>query len=236
MQLDRYQYLGIGLIGGGLTFAVFSYIVLLSIPLTALGLSVFIIGLILLQVPSNPLPTNQIRAMLEASLINVEALLEEYNALGSAVYLPSNSERVNAFIPLNEDSYPRNLRLSQIPKRVITKAGSTRGLLVFPPGGELVRLAMLPEDIGLKHALNKVLVHFTELANSVKSVEEAGQMIVELGKPKTSTEHVRVNKCLGSLPMSIAGCVIAHVLSKPVHFLREEITENKTTGFFDIDE
>ena len=117
-RLDRYQYLGLGFIGFGLLFTVFSYILLLSVSLTTFGLSVLILGLILLQVPSNPVPANQIRAMVEASLVNVEALLEEYNALGSAVYLPANDERVNAFISLSEDTDPKSLQLSRIPLHV----------------------------------------------------------------------------------------------------------------------
>ena len=109
-------------------------------------------------------------------------------------------------------------------------------MLVFPPGGELARLAMLPEDIGLEDALNSILVDFTESVNSVKAVVESGKVVVELDKPRFTTQYMRINKCLGSLPVSIAGCVIASVLSKPVYFLREMSVDDKTIGFFEIDE
>ena len=177
--------------------------VFLSVPLTALGLSTIILGATLLLVPSNPTPAHQIRAMVEASLVNIEALLEEFDVLGEAVYLPMD-ERISAFIPV-EEGMELNVDTERIPVRVLTESNGVPGVMVFPPGSELVRLALLPEDIQVEDALNAVLV-----------------------------DYDRVNQSLGSLAVSVSGCVIADILGKPVYFLREESVDNRLTGFFRV--
>ena len=230
--MDNYQYLGIVFISFAIPFALYSYFILLNIPLSAFGLSTLILGITLLQVPSSPIPSKQIRAMTEASLINIEALLEEYDVSGKAVYFTKDG-RVNAFIPIigevNTNFNPLNISL-----RVHTKIGNQEGIQIFTPGSELVRLAMIPEDTRLEDALNTVLVDFTELVEGLKAVEDNDQIIVELSKPKQDTEYDRVSKSLGSLGISVAGSVIATITNKPVFFEREEKETDKTTGYYRI--
>jgi hypothetical protein len=231
-MLDRYQYVGIGFISFGVLFSAFSYLVFLSVSLTALGLSTIILGATLLLVPSNPAPAHQIRAMVEASLVNIEALLEEFDVMGEAVYLPLD-DRVSAFIPI-EEGMELKLDTGGISVRVLTESNGVPGVMVFPPGSELVRLALLPEDILIEDALNAVLVDFVELANSVKVVSEGSQILVELVSPKVGSDYDRVNRSLGSLSVSISGCVIADIMGEPVFFLREESVDNILTGFFRV--
>jgi hypothetical protein len=230
--LDKYQNAGIGFISFGVLFAAYSYMIFLSVPLTALGLSTIILGATLLLVPSNPTPAHQIRAMVEASLVNIEALLEEFDVMGEAVYLPMD-ERVSAFIPV-EEGMELSIDIERISVRVLTESNGVPGVMVFPPGSELVRLALLPEDIQVEDALNTVLVDFAEMADSVKVVSEDDQVLVELVSPKVGSDYDRVNQSLGSLAVSVSGCVIADILGKPVYFLREESVDNKLTGFFRV--
>ncbi len=231
--MDKYQNIGIGFTSFGVIFAVYSYTVFENIPLTALGLSTIILGATLLLVPSNPTPAHQIRAMVEASLVNIEALLEEFDVMGKAVYLPPNDERVSAFIPL-EEGQESKIIADKVPVRVLTESNGVPGVRVFPPGSELVRLALLPEDILLEDALNAVLVDFVEMANSVKAVSESDHVLVELVSPKVGSDYDRVNNSLGSLAVSVSGCVIADNLGKPVYFLREETDGDTRTGFFRV--
>jgi hypothetical protein len=233
LKLDNYQHLGIGFISFGVIFASYSSLVFLSIPLTALGLSTIILGATLLLVPSNPIPAHQIRAMVEASLVNIEAMLEEFDVMGKAVYLPQD-ERIGAFIPIEEGQESSNI-VDKVPVRVLTESNGVPGVLVFPPGSELVRLALLPVEILLEDALTAVLVDFSELADSVKTVSQDDQILIELVSPKVGSDFDRVNNSLGSLSVSISGCIIAHSVNKPVYFLREEREENILTGFFRVD-
>ncbi len=235
-KYDNYQYLGIGLISYGALFAIYSYLILINVTFTAFGLSCIILGTTLLMVPSNPVPSHQIRAMLEGSLVNIEALLEEYDVYGKAVYYPSIDGKINCFVPINEQESALRVNVDNIPLRVFTKMGNLSGLLVFPPGSEVVRLAMLPDDIVVEDALNHVLVDFLEIVNSVKSVREMDEIVVELVDPKTTSVFPRVNKCLGSISVSVIGCVIAHVSGKPVMFIGEKFHEGNVVGFFRVGE
>ena len=228
MKLDGYQLLGLSLTSFGLVFGAYSYEVLLSVPLTSLGVACLVLGLTLLLVPSNPVPTQQIRAMMEGSLVNIEALLEEFNAQGKATYVPSE-DRVYAFIPTVEASVKVNP--GRTPVRVLTEAGGVPGLIVFPPGSVAVRLASLPEEVGVEDALAHVLVDFLEICESVKAVNEQGRVIVEINNPRTDTEYPRVNRSLGSAAVSVAGCVLARVTGSPVYLQSEDGTDKKVAVF-----
>lgn len=232
LALDRYQLLGLSLISFGAVFASYSYLVLQSVPMTALGLACIILGSTLLMVPGSPVPKHQVRAMMEGSLVNVEALLEEFDVMGKAVYLPPNEGRVYAFIPVQENADLGAINPQQVPVRVLSEAGRVRGVTVFPPGSEAVRLSLLPGEVGAEDALNHVLVDFIEAVESVKFVRRGGEAVVELGKPRAASEYPRVNECLGSYPVSVAGCVLAHVLRSPVYYRGEEASGDNTLGYF----
>jgi hypothetical protein len=156
--------------------------------------------------------------------------------MGKAVYLPPVEGRVNAFVPANMDADYSGLETEKIPLRVLTESGGEPGVLVFPPGSEAVRLALLPEDVGIEDALNSVLVDFTEIADEVKSVVELNQVIVEVSGRKSGSGFSRVNNSLGSLPISISGSVLAQVLGKPVRFIQEDESGRSLVGFFEVHE
>lgn len=230
LRYDQYRYLGIALTVFGYLFTIYSEWILSDVTLTALGISIIILGLTLFFVPSNPIPSHQIRAMLQGSLINIEALLEEFEALGKAIYLTPKNGRCNAFIPIEEK--PIHLNPDKIPNRLLTGTPTEPGLLVFPPGSEIVRLALLPDDIGLEDALNYVLVDILEAANNVKVVFEKEEIAIEITEPRNISDLPRVNHSLGSASVSVAGSTLAHVLDSPMCFVREEISEKKIFAFF----
>ena len=91
---------------------------------------------------------------------------------------------------------------------------------------------MLPEEAGAEDALSHVLVDFVEAAESVRLVRRGREAVVELGRPRVSSEYPRVNSCLGSYPVSVAGCVLAHVLRSPVAYRGEEASGGRAFGYF----
>ena len=104
-----------------------------------------------------------------------EALLEEFDAKEKAVYLPPRNDRVFAFVPLGNDPGVLDFGyLEKVPLRVLVNVGGSPGLFIFPPGSEIVRLSLLPEDTGLEDALQYVLVDYLEGAGSVKAIKESG--------------------------------------------------------------
>lgn len=232
MRLDNYQYLGIGLISFGAPFTAYCYYILDSVPLAAFGLSCIILGTTLWLVPSDPISPLPLRAMLEGSILNIEALLEEFNVMGKAVYLPPRNERVAAIIPVKDLEV--NTGFDKVPLRVLTRVGGVEAVLVFPPGSEIVKLALIAGDVGLEDALNITLVDFSEFVTNVKSVYELDRIIVELDGVMVMSDFDRVNHSLGSLVVSIAGCVISSVLGKCVAFVSEEYNDGSYRAVFRV--
>jgi hypothetical protein len=234
LNLSKYQSLGLGLITFGAPFAYYSYDVLNNISFTSLGLACVILGVTLLQVPSNPIPKKDVRAMMEGSCINIEAVLEEFDAKGRAVYLPPKDGRVYSFVSLDNKLKIDPLKVIDAPLRVLSEAYDSPGLIIFPPGSEAVRLAAIPEDSGIEESLNYVLVDFLEAAESIKSIQNEDKIIVEINKPKITTEFPRYKMNLGSLTTSIAGCVLSHIQRTPVYFISEENSSQKTIAMFEV--
>jgi len=219
----------------GAPFTAFSYWVLSSVPLTALGLACIILGATVVLTPSSPIPKRAIRAMVEGSCVNVEALLEEFNTTGKAFYLPPKEGRVYVFVPLRSNPHLLDAgKAMKAPVRVITRAGGRPGLLVFPPGSELIRLSGLSYGSGLEDALRHVLVDFVEAVESVKAVREDDRVFIDLEKPRVGTDFPRYRRVLGSLTTSIAGCVVASCLEMPVLFEEEQADEKRVRAIFRV--
>jgi hypothetical protein len=172
--------------------------------------------------------------MMEASCINIEAVLEEFDAKGKAIYLPPKNGRVYSFVTLDNYIKVDPLKVVDAPLRVLSKYCGSPSLIVFPPGSEAVRLASIPEDSGIEESLSFVLVDFLEAAESIKSIENEDRIIVEINKPKVITEFPRYKISLGSLTTSIAGCVLSHVKKTPVYFINEENFSQKITATFEV--
>jgi hypothetical protein len=185
------------------------------------------------MIPTNPVPLGTIRAMIEGATINVEALLEEFDVKSNAFYLPPRDGRVYCYIPLSGD-FKRSIlsKIVSAPLRVLSETGGLLGLIIFPPGSEIVRLSMLSEDTDIENALNYVLVDLLEAADSVKMVQEGDNIIVQISKPRISTDFPRYNKFLGSLTTSIVGCIISYFIEQPIEYLSEDkILESLNSRF-----
>ncbi len=202
----------------------FSYWFLANVSFTALGSSCVVLGATILITPSSPVPKGVIRAMVEESCINIEALLEEFNANEKAIYLPPRNDRVYAYIPLTDKKF-RVREVAKVPMRIITNIKDSPALIVFPPGSELIRLAGLSSESSLEASLSHVIVDLLEGAESVKAVRDGEQVIVDIFKSRVKTEFPRFRKVLGSVNTSLAGCVIAASLEEPVSFEEESMNE-----------
>ena len=232
---DPYIHAGVVLMVFGVPFAVYSYFVLLDVTFTAIGLASVVLGATALLIPSSPVPAGTVRAMVEGASVNVEALLEEYDATLQAYYFPPVDGRVYCFVPLTGDVAGWQLdRILDAPVRVITEGAGVRGLMVFPPGSEIVRLSLLGEESGLEDALNYVLVDYLEAVESVKAVESGDRIVVQLDRYRMDTEFPRVKLCLGSISVSTAGCVLAWVTGRPVQFVVEDSSGESVIATFRV--
>jgi hypothetical protein len=228
--VSTYSEAGYSLVGFGAIVSVVSYLVIQSVPLTALGLGSVMVGLAALLLPPKAIPTSLVKAMLQNSSTNIEAILEEYDAHGKAVYLPPRDGYVTAFVPLKDVPVMEVAAAGDIPLRVLSAAGGTRGVTVFPPGSELPKAYEAYQEGSFDDLLRLVLVDSTELASSVRTSREGDAVVIEITGPRVRPDLPRFNRCLGSLPTSVAACTLSYKEGRRVVVEKEELAEGKVTA------
>jgi len=217
--------LGSGLTLSGLLLTLVSYIIVGSIPLTALGISTTILGAVTSALSREyPKIQPELSALaLRSGLENISAVIEELGLRSKAVYLPSSMTqgRQAALIPLHSNPEPPKLEKS-VPKRLIVKYGQSPkdvGLLVTTPGSHIIE--MLEPRIGsanggVEAAIVSVLAGVTGLADAVRVVVDDDKVTVEVINPHFEYEDLSVYEVLGSPLASIVASVTSEALEKPV--------------------
>ena len=217
----------------GAVVAYLSYFILYSVPFTALGVACVILGAATLTLPERPVPRGAVRGVIHASVLNVEALLEEFDAKERATYMPPRDGLAVAYVPLGSNtSVPTPGDLSAAPRRLVSEIDGVPVLMVVPPGAELVRANELTEGSGLEDALEYVLVEVSELCSSVKAVTDQDRLVVELKGVKVKTEAAKYLLCLGSIPASVAASTAAAVARRGLVFLSEQTTGRSSVATF----
>jgi hypothetical protein len=213
-----------------------SYIVLRSIPLTCLGISTVVLGVVSLALGrSQPeMSPEAMSILLESSLENVSALLEELGLSGRAVYVPSSMAggEPKALIPLLSNPSPPRLK-APLPRRLVVKYGPSPrdlGLLVATPGSAVIDVlgskpGSAPADI--ESALSSLLAGMTDVADSVKLTMDGERILVEVSKPRLERRSVGAYACLGSPLASMVASVVAEALNEPVIIESEEDSGGK---------
>jgi hypothetical protein len=231
----RYLSFGAGIASFGAVLAYTSYYFLFSVPFAALGLACVILGGATLTLPESPVPSGAVRGVIQASVMNVEAVLEEFDAHEKAVYLPPKDGLAVAFVPLSSNPHlPTFDALMAAPRRLLTEAEGSPVLLVIPPGSELVRASELSEASGLEDAIQYVLTEVSELCSSAKAVTTGDRFVVEMKGIKVKTEAAKYLTIMGSIPASIAASVSATVLKKGVTLMSESIDGKKSSATFRV--
>ncbi len=233
--MERISWFGVALISFGIPLMTFSFFVFSRTGITAFGLACAIMGGVLVLTPWSPVPEPPVKSMVEGSCVNVEALLEEADARGRAVYLPPNEGQVYAFVPIESDpEFSDFADLATAPKRIVTEIAGVPGLTVFPPGSEIVRSSSLGREMGLEAALHHVMVDFIEAVEGVQALREGDEIRVRFSNPQIDTDHPRFRKSLGSLPVSLAASVISHALNSPVRIVEERPHDDEIEAVFEV--
>ncbi|MDG6902847.1 MAG: hypothetical protein JRM80_12935 [Nitrososphaerota archaeon] len=231
----RYFSFGAGIASFGAVVAFVSYYFLFSVPFAALGVACVILGGATLTLPESPVPSGAVRGVIHASVMNVEALLEEFDVREKAFYLPPKDGQSVAFVPLaTNPRSPEPQALIDAPRRLVSDAGGVPVLLVVPPGSEMVRASELSEASGLEDAIQYILTEVSELCSSAKAVVAGDRLVVEMKGIKVKTEAAKYLVSLGSIPASIAASVAATVLKKGVTLESEEIEGKNSTATFRV--
>jgi len=139
LKNNLYTWAGLGLLITGLLVALSAYFIFLLTWLTALGISMLILAVILLVLGRTvPRLSPEVSSLLlETGIDNISALIEELGIKAKAIYLPSSltGGRPQALIPLHANpSLPPITKA--LPQRLIVQYGAS------------------PDDIGLLSAGN----------------------------------------------------------------------------------
>ena len=220
---------GIALAIFGTTLTLFSHFILQIIPLTALGIATIILGTTIAITSPHPLPKETIQLLINNTIQNIEALLEEFTTIEKAIYIPKE-DKTYAYIPLNPAEIDTN-QIKRAPNRLIIKIEEHYGLQLIPPGTELIKTLNLEtlEEVNIEDTLRTILVDLTDLAEGVKTIFKDNTAIIEINGIKLEIDAPRYIEILGSLQASITAATIAAVLKKPVKILEEKPERRKTT-------
>lgn len=242
--MNRLTGAGVGLVGFGAVLAPFSYFVLVNVPLTTVGLALAILGLVVLILPEYLVPHEIVRGMISGSVANIEAVLEEFGATHRAIYLPPREGKVYAYVPLSGNpSYPEFSEIVNAPKRIISNVDGHPGLFIYPPGSDVVTLSRVGRDESIdggeqidrnekpsledflpemENGISYCLVDFAELVSKVQVNLEKNKVFLGMKNVKIEVEAPRFSRVLGSIPTSLAACVVAGVSKMPVKIMEEK--------------
>jgi hypothetical protein len=231
--VDRNTIVGIDFLVIGFVMAGLGYILAQSVPIAAFGFAIAVIGALLVLLVPEPVPQDAYRALLSDSIRNVEIILEESDLHERAYFIQLEDGEIRALIPLSALEVATGggsitsaaLReLDKAPRRFIVDYHGLRGLMLIPPGAQIVKLAKVERGGDLEESLRSVLVEFSDLAGSVLVAEEEGSNVarVQIVKPTLLSESPFFNNCLGSPVSCIAACVATVVRGEPVRIADEK--------------
>ncbi len=223
---NRYSQLGLGLLLAGLGLIPTAYSLLRSVPLIALGLSLLILGATCLVLgKTRPRISPEVSNLLmETSLENLGALLEELGLKSKGIYLPSSltGGKPRAVIPLRSNPPPPNLSPPR-PHRLFVSCGldpDDMGILVTTPGSEIISMLQgkpgpSPDEIA--SALTSILMGTLDLASSVNISLDNQAATIRVGHPNIQNKRNSwAEQSLGSPIASIAASILAEALETPV--------------------
>jgi hypothetical protein len=252
---DRNSSIGTVLLVTGLVVAGLGFLGAQSIPIAGFGFALAIIGALILLLVPEVIPQDTYRALLKDSVTNIEIVLEESELKERAFFIPTRDGQVRAFIPLpnkarvapdsvgsmsSGDAALTTLShgtsaslgnylletLDNAPKRFITDYGGLQGLVLVPPGNEIVRLAKIGrvEGAHIENSLQRAIVSFSDLARSVlvASDEETGNLKIQMRGVRAFTETPYFNYCFGSLVSCVACCIVSYARKRPVRIVEEK--------------
>lgn len=234
---NTYILLGLGLLFTGIWLGPVAHFVLKSTPLSALGLSLVILGTVCLVLGrTRPGMSPEVSVLLlETGLENISAMLEELGLRSKGIYLPSSRTQgqPQALVPLDSSQSLAAVDKS-LPKRLIVKYGPDPGdigLLITTPGSAVTR--MLESRPGstaaeLEDALSYVLDGMLDVADGVRVTATDKSIAVEVHNPRLEYKNIRLYECLGSPLASIAAALVAEALGKPIRVEQEGFAKGKS--------
>jgi hypothetical protein len=234
--LNPYIYTGAALLTAGIMLSLAASFILSIIWLTAFGLSMIILGVILMALGrSLPRLSPELARLLFANGSDTMSdLLEELGITAKAIYLPASmtAGKARALIPINTRSLPL-LPDKFTQQRLITRFGPNPddiGLLITTPGTSALEiLGQKPSANSgeLESTLTALFHGVLDMAQSVTVSVRDETIIVELAKLEYTADKNMASKSLGSPPAAMVAAVAAEAWGKPVMVVSEKRISSK---------
>ncbi len=223
----------LGLASFGAVLTLYSYFIVHVVPFAALGISCIILGFTIISLPRRIGGGPGMRAMLQGASLGLEAMLEQYN-VEKATYLPPvDGGEVFAYVPLTHSI--ETVSLSEMRRAPKTLSGNgQKAMLVYPVGSELGKIPEFQDGLSLEERLRYILVESTEICSRVMVEQTGNAIIVGMEGANADIRGQKYGRSLGSLPSSIAACVIAALHDKRVSLLEERKMGNRLIARFQL--
>ena len=225
--MERNTLVGVDFLLMGFVISALGFFLADSIPIASFGFALAVIGALILLVVPEAVPQDALKALLKDAVRNVEIILEEAGLRNRAYFMQMEDGELRALVPLStagsNQSAPKPGDLDKEPRRFVVNQNGVRGLLLIPPGNEIVRLAKVEKGADLEEALRMTLVEFSDIARGVLAVEEDGGKVakIQITKPQLGSDSPYFNDALGTPVSCVAACAAAVVKGVPVR-VREE--------------
>jgi hypothetical protein len=227
---NPYTWAGLGLlITGGVVFLV-AYFILLLTWISALGMAMLILAVILLALGRTiPRVSPEVSALLlETGISNMDALVEELGITARALYLPASltGGSPRALIPLRSNPSPPSIS-EALPQRLIVRYGNKPddvGLLVTTAGTTAVGMLEAkpgPASDELASALTFLFRGLLGVADRTRVVIGENHVSVNIYNLRIENRPTWANQCLGSPLASIVASVAAEAWDSPVAIKQE---------------
>jgi hypothetical protein len=215
----------------GTVLALYSYFAVNLIPLVALGISCIVLGFTAVSLPRRTIGGSGMRAMLQGATLSVEGLLEQCTVRRATYLPPSEGGVISAYIPLGPQTDIPSLEEMRRAPRSLT-ADEQKGVLLYPIGSQLSRIPEFQDGLSLEERLRYILVDSSNICSSVVADDTGSHIVVGMRGADVTIQGQRYLASLGSLPSSLAACVIATLHDKPVTLLEERWTSDRVIAVF----
>ena len=230
----NYRVLGFVFLLVGVVLSPPSYFILSSAALTAVGLSMIILGFTSIALSNTypPISPDASGIMLEIGMENTAALLEELGLRNKAIYFPSSGGGYpKALVPVKEGKIQKVE--GEISERLVVRFGTEpedAAIVIIAPGSMAVKMLETPPGPSageIESALSYILIGILDLATSVTVALLENRAIVEINDPRLYWENIWFYRSLGSPLASIAATILCEGLAKPVRIKEESYESGK---------
>ena len=237
--------MGLGLLTAGILVSPVAYFILALTWLSALGICMLILSLILLTLGRTipKLPPEACSLLLETGVDNMASLVEELGIRAKATYLPSSltNGRPQAFVPLHSNPALPSITKA-LPQRLIVRYGSGPddiGLLLSTIGSNAVGLLESkpgPTPTELESALTSLFAGTLGVADRTMVVCNENHIKVEIHNPRLENETGWSHHCFGGPLASVVAAVAAEAWDRPVTIEQEEQNGSKYSVELEVKE